>query len=135
MVQQLFDPARLLKRAGSNKLNHFYIACLLLKEACSACCPRASARTALEAMPNLPGALRCQTESGKPAALAASLFTQPVHHEASPVMIQTGGCTGGNDSSSTSSSNSNNKDNNNDSNNNSTRINWWSGLWPNKSER
>ena len=83
-------------------------------------------------MPHLLGALRCQTESGKPAALVAKLFfsAQPVHHEASPVMIQTGGCTGDNDSSITSSSNSNNKDNNNDSNNNRTHI-LWSGLWPN----
>ena len=83
-------------------------------------------------MPNLLGALLCQTEAGKPAALVAKCFIQPVYHEASPVMIQTGPCTGDNDSSSTSSSNSNNNDNNNHSNNNSTTIKLSSGLWPKK---
>ena len=82
--------------------------------------------------------MRCQICLGISAArlnpasllhLLPSCFSQPVYHEASPVMIQRGRCAGDNDSSSASSSNSNNNDNNH-STNNSTRIKLWSGLWP-----
>jgi len=67
MCQPLFSCASLVEQDCQVKL--FGSTCSLL-----ACCPRASsARTVLDAVPNLPGATRCQTESGKPAALVAKI--------------------------------------------------------------